>query len=48
MTSAKLGVAAEADDEQLGQARIVDAVRRRIGWLMLLFFGGSITRRWRP
>ncbi len=39
------GVAAEAEaaDEQLGQARIIDAVRRRIGWLMLLFFGGSIT-----
>ncbi|MBX6311530.1 MAG: magnesium transporter [Isosphaeraceae bacterium] len=39
------GVAAdpEADEEPYWQARIVEAVRRRIGWLLLLFFGGTIT-----
>ena len=39
------GVAAdrEADETPYWQGRIVDAVRRRIGWLFLLFFGGTIT-----
>jgi magnesium transporter len=39
------GVAAdrEADDAPYWQGRIIDSVRRRIGWLFLLFFGGTIT-----
>ncbi len=35
---------AEADDESYWQGRITEAVRRRIGWLLLLFVGGTITR----
>jgi magnesium transporter len=35
---------AEADDESYWQGRIVETVRRRIGWLLLLFVGGTITR----
>ncbi len=39
------GVAAdrEADEAPYWQGRIVDSVRRRIVWLFLLFFGGTIT-----
>jgi magnesium transporter len=35
---------AEADEESYWQGRIVEAVRRRFGWLLLLFVGGTITR----
>jgi magnesium transporter len=35
---------AETDDEPYWQGRIVAAVRRRIGWLLFLFFAGTITR----
>ena len=35
---------AEADEESYWQGRIVEAVRRRIGWLLLLFVGGTFTR----
>ena len=35
---------AEADDESYWQGRIVEAVRRRIGWLLMLFVAGTITR----
>jgi len=35
---------AEADDESYWQGRIDETVRRRIGWLLLLFVGGTITR----
>jgi magnesium transporter len=35
---------AETDDERYWQGRIVEAVRRRIGWLLFLFFAGTITR----
>ena len=35
---------AEADDESYWQGRIDEAVRRRIGWLLLLFVAGTITR----
>ena len=35
---------AEADDESYWQGRIDEAVRRRIGWLLLLFLAGTITR----
>jgi magnesium transporter len=35
---------AEADEESYWQARIVESVRRRIGWLLLLFLGGTVTR----
>ncbi|MFO0887656.1 MAG: magnesium transporter [Isosphaeraceae bacterium] len=34
---------AEADDETYWRGRIVDSVRRRLLWLLLLFFGGGIT-----
>ncbi|HZW31190.1 MAG TPA: magnesium transporter [Isosphaeraceae bacterium] len=34
----------EANEETYWQGRIVEAVRRRIGWLLLLFVGGTITR----
>ncbi len=34
----------EADDESYWQGRIHDAVRRRIGWLLMLFIAGTITR----
>jgi magnesium transporter len=39
------GVAAdpEADEEPYWQARAIATVRRRLPWLLLLFFGGSIT-----
>jgi magnesium transporter len=39
------GVAAEAEAEQgaIGPPSLVAAVRRRVGWLLLLFFGGSIS-----
>ncbi len=32
---------AEADEEPYWQGRILEAVRRRIGWLLLLFAGGT-------
>lgn len=35
---------AEADDESYWQSRIHEAVRRRIGWLLMLFLAGMITR----
>lgn len=35
---------AEADDESYWQGRIGEAVRRRIGWLLMLFLAGTITR----
>ncbi len=35
---------AEADEETYWQGRIVESVRRRIGWLLLLFLAGTITR----
>ena len=35
---------AEANEETYWQGRIVEAVRRRIGWLLLLFVAGTITR----
>lgn len=35
---------AEAADESYWQGRIVETVRRRIGWLLLLFLAGTITR----
>lgn len=35
---------AEADEESYLQGRIVEAVRRRIGWLLMLFLAGTITR----
>jgi magnesium transporter len=35
---------AETDDEPYWQGRIVEAVRRRIGWLLFLFFAGTLTR----
>jgi magnesium transporter len=35
---------AEADEESYWQGRIVEAVRRRIGWLLMLFLAGTITR----
>jgi magnesium transporter len=35
---------AEADEESYGQSLIVEAVRRRIGWLLMLFLAGTITR----
>src|SRR5262249_28304116 len=35
---------AEADEESYWQGRIDESVRRRIGWLLLLFVGGTITR----
>jgi magnesium transporter len=35
---------AEADEESYWQGRIDETVRRRIGWLLLLFVGGTITR----
>ena len=40
------GVAAGKDDdeENYWQGKVHSAVRRRIGWLLLLFLGGSITR----
>ena len=34
---------AEANDEPYWQGRIVEGVRRRIFWLLLLFVGGTIT-----
>ncbi len=33
----------EADEEQYWQGRVLHSVRRRLLWLLLLFFGGSIT-----
>jgi magnesium transporter len=41
------GVSADADADEEGnywQGRVYSAVRRRIGWLLLLFLAGSITR----
>ena len=41
------GVAADSDDDDEGnywQGRIASSVRRRIGWLSLLFIAGTITR----
>ncbi|WP_435009152.1 magnesium transporter [Tundrisphaera lichenicola] len=41
------GVASDADDDEEGdywQGQVQSSVRRRIGWLLLLFLGGSITR----
>ncbi|MFO0949882.1 MAG: magnesium transporter [Isosphaeraceae bacterium] len=35
---------AEADEESYWQARASEAVRRRIGWLLMLFIAGTITR----
>ncbi len=35
---------AEADDESYWQGRIHESVRRRIGWLLMLFLAGTITR----
>lgn len=35
---------AEADEESYWQGRILEAVRRRIGWLLMLFLAGTITR----
>jgi magnesium transporter len=35
---------AEADDESYWQSRVVEGVRRRIGWLLMLFLAGMITR----
>jgi len=35
---------AEADDESYWHGRVVEAVRRRIGWLLMLFLAGTITR----
>ena len=35
---------AEADEESYWQGRIIEAVRRRIGWLLMLFLAGTITR----
>ena len=34
----------EADEEPYWQGRITEAVRRRIGWLLMLFLAGTITR----
>jgi magnesium transporter len=34
----------EADDESYWHGRITESVRRRIGWLLLLFVGGTLTR----
>ena len=34
---------AEANEETYWQGRIVEAVRRRIGWLLLLFIAGTLT-----
>ncbi|MGE3820715.1 MAG: magnesium transporter [Isosphaeraceae bacterium] len=34
----------EADEESYWQARPAESVRRRIGWLLLLFVAGTITR----
>src|SRR5207253_6590422 len=34
---------AEANEETYWQGRIVEAVRRRIGWLLLLFLAGTLT-----
>ncbi len=34
----------ETDEEPYWQGRIVEAVRRRIGWLLFLFFAGTLTR----
>ena len=35
---------AEADEEPYWQGRIVEGVRRRIGWLLFLFLAGTITQ----
>jgi magnesium transporter len=35
---------AQADEESYWQGRIVEAVRRRIGWLLMLFLAGLVTR----
>ena len=35
---------AEANEETYWKGRIHESVRRRIGWLLLLFVGGTITR----
>jgi magnesium transporter len=35
---------AEADDESYWQGRILESVRRRIGWLLMLFLAGTVTR----
>ena len=34
----------EADEESYWRGRIVDSVRRRIPWLLFLFFAGTLTR----
>ncbi|WP_435017787.1 magnesium transporter [Tundrisphaera sp. TA3] len=41
------GVSSDAEDDEEGdywQGRLTTAVRRRIGWLLLLFLAGTITR----
>jgi magnesium transporter len=38
-----VGAGAEGEDTPYWQSRITVAVQRRIGWLLLLFFGGAIT-----
>jgi magnesium transporter len=35
---------AETDDDSYWDGRIYESVRRRIGWLLLLFLGGTVTR----
>ena len=35
---------AEADEETYWQAKIVEGVRRRIGWLLFLFVAGTLTK----
>ena len=35
---------AEADEEPYWQGKIYESVRRRIGWLMMLFIAGTITK----
>jgi magnesium transporter len=35
---------AEADDAHYWQATLVETVRRRIGWLLMLFVAGTVTR----
>jgi magnesium transporter len=39
-----VSAAPEADDAPYWQGRIIEAVRRRIGWLLMLFLAGTVTR----
>jgi magnesium transporter len=39
-----VSTAAEAQEETYWEARIVQAVRRRIGWLLFLFLAGTLTK----